>query len=218
MPDAFLPLLDAYASLNYNVGALSREESRKFAALGRVAPKGWHSPLDKEPVSVVLDTPGGKVGVVIFPEAKKAGETPGEDVMRAVSKAAKELRAQAKLVIGVSPWGVHGESEFLEQTKPDLDVLLGTGEGVGFSAKPANGNRTLWMHSYTKGRALYSLDLLDWPGEKNFKWDTGKNYATQAIILEDNFVPDPEMEKRLQNIPDPGDKAKAAEKEAAKKP
>lgn len=218
MPEAFLPLVDAYASLDYSVGVLSIEESRKIAALGRVAPKGWHSPQDKEPVSVVLDTPGGKVGVVIFPEAKKAGETPGEDIMRAVSKAAKELRPRVKLVIGVSPWGVAAENDFLDQIKPDLDVLLGSGDGVGFSAKGANGNRTLWMHSYTKGRALYVLNLLEWPGEKNSKWESGKNFATQAIILEDNYAPDPEMEKRLQTVPDPGDKAKEAEKEAAKKP
>lgn len=200
------------------MGVLSREESKKFSALGRLAPRGWHSPQDKEPVSVILDTPGGKVGVVIFPEAKKAGEAPGEDISRAVSRAAKELRPQVKLVIGVSPWGVTAENEFLEQARPDLDVLLGSGDGVGFSAKNANGNRTLWMHSYTKGRALYVLNILDWPVEKNFKWDVDKNFTTQAIILEDHYAPDPEMEKRLQSVPDPGDKARAAEKDASKKP
>jgi len=144
--------------------------------------------------------------VVFFPEAKKPGEDPGPNVVQAITRAIKELRGKAGLVVGVSPWGVQTESDFLEKTKPDLDVLLGSGQGVGFSAKPAQGGRTLWMHTYTKGKAIYTIDLLAWPGEKGFKWEQGTNYTTQAVVLDEAFTPDSGMEQLLQNVPDPGDK------------
>lgn len=206
MDEAFAPLARAYEALNYDAGAISPAEAAKFAAVNAQPPKGWQVLAPKEPKTVVLDTPKGKIGLVFFPEAKKPGDDPGPDVIQAIAKAVKGLRGQVKLVAGVSPWGVQAESDYLDKTKPDLDVLLGSGSGVGFSAKPAQGGKTLWMHTYTKGKAIYTIDVLAWPGDKGFKWEQGSNYTTQAVVLDEAYIPDPGMEQLLQNVPDPGDK------------
>jgi hypothetical protein len=206
LPEAFVPLVKAYEALGYDAGAVSPAEAAKFSSLKTAAPKGWQVLDQKEPKTVILDSPKGKVGVVFFPEAKKPGDDPSPQTVQAINRVIKDLRPQVKLVVGVSPWGVQTESDFLEKSKPDLDVLLGSGGGVGFSAKPSEGGKTLWMHTYSKGKAIYTVDVLAWPSGKEFKWESGTNYATQALVLDDTFTPDSGIEQQLQNVPDPGDK------------
>jgi hypothetical protein len=108
--------------------------------------------------------------------------------------------------VGVSPWGVLGESEYLENAKPVLDILLGSGSGVGFSGKPSANGRTLWMHTYNKGKAVYAVDVLSWPGSKDFKWEAGSTFTSQAVILDDTFTPAPEIEALFKGVPDPNDR------------
>ncbi|KAF0232362.1 MAG: hypothetical protein FD177_2606 [Desulfovibrionaceae bacterium] len=207
LPEAYAPLVKAYEALNYSAGAISPAEATQFSSMGIAPPRGWQVLDSKEPKAVILDTAKGKVGVVYFPEIKKAGGDPTPEQLQAISRKLKELRPQVKLLVGVSPWGVQTESDFIEKQKPDLDVLLGSGTGVGFSAKADQGNgRVLWMHTYTKGKAIYTIDLLAWPSEKSFKWEKEVNFTTQAVVLDDTFNPTPALEQMLQNVPDPGDK------------
>lgn len=206
MEEAYAPLVKAYDSLRYDAGALTPAEAGKLASKGIAAPNGWVTLDPKEPRTQFIDSPKGKIGVVFFPMSKKVGDGPTEDQAQAINRKIKELRSQSVMVIGVSPWGVQAESDYLEKTRPDLDVLLGSGPGVGFSAKPYVGGRLLWMHCYSKGKAIYTLDLLTMPGDRNFKWEMGSNYTTQALILDDKIQPDQEMTELLQNVPDPGDK------------
>ena len=206
LEEAYAPLVKAYEKLNYNTGAVSQAESATFSRLGIAPPKGWLVLDAKEPKSVILDSANGKIGVIFFPEAKKPGDDPSPEAVKVITRKIKELRPQVKFLVGVSPWGVQPESEFLEKIRPDLDVLLGSGSGVGFSAKPAVGGRVLWMHTYSKGKAIYTIDVLAWPGAKNFKWEMGTTYTTQAVVLNEDYKPDPGMEQLLQGVVDPGDK------------
>jgi hypothetical protein len=209
--ESYAPLVKAYEKLNYDTGALSPAEAAKFASLGLAPPKGWVVLDAKEPKTVILNTAQGKVGVIFFPETKASAKgdehaAPGSDLILAIERKIKELRPQVNLVVGVSPWGVQDESDYLEKTKPGLNMLLGSGPGIGFMAKPAADGKVLWMHSYSKGKALYTVDLLAWPGAKDSTWEAGKNYTTKAVILDQDVSPDPGMEQLLQGVPDPGDK------------
>lgn len=197
--------MKAYESLGYDALAVSPAEARKLADEGVKLPSGWVVLDPKEPRTVFVNSARGKVAVIYFPEARKPGEDPAEAQVTAIQRAIREARPQAKLVIGVSPWGSHAESDFLEKTKPGLDILLGLGSGVGFSAKPAEGGRVLWMRSYTKGKAVYTVDVLTLPQDKAFKWEQGSSYTTQAVVLDDTFPPAPAMEQMLQGVEDPGD-------------
>jgi hypothetical protein len=209
--DAYAPLAKAYEKLNYDTGALSPAEAKKLGDLSLAPPRNWVVLDAKEPRTVILNSAKGKVGVIFFPEAKLSGKggghaAPDPGIIQAIGRQIKELRSQVNLVVGVSPWGVQDETDYLEKSKPDLDVLLGSGPGVGFAAKPAEDAKVLWMHSYSKGKALYTIDLLAWPGAKDFIWEVGKNYTTKAVILDQDISPDPGMEQLLQGVPDPGDK------------
>ena len=174
--------------------------------MGIAPPKGWQVLDPKEPKAVVVNTAKGDVGVVFFPEVNKTGTDPSPEQVEAIARKVKELRPLVKLIVGVSPWGVQTESDFLDKHKPDLDVLLGSGTGVGFSAKPDQTGRILWMHTYTKGKAVYTIDLLAWPDGRSFKWNKNANYTSQAVVLDDTYAPTPAMEQLLQGVPDPGDK------------
>ena len=206
LDEAYLPLLTAYGSLGYDAGALSVEEAKRFSSLGAALPAGGLALVPKEPVSTVVERSGRKIGVVFFPEGKKPGDGPDEKAAQAIARKLKELKGAVDLLVGVSPWGTQAENDYLEKAKPDLDILLGSGSGVGFSAKPANAGRTLWMRTYSKGKAVYTVDVLAWPGAKNFKWEPGTTFTTQAVALDDTFTADPAMEKMLENVPDPGEK------------
>lgn len=205
MDEAYAPLVKAYDTLRYDVGVLAPAEVKALAAKGLTGPAGWVA-LDKEPTTKIIDTPKGKVGIVLLPMAKKAGDGPSEEQTQAIARKIRELRPQVTLVAALSPWGVQAESDYLEKVRPDIDVLLGSGPGVGFSAKPANNGKVLWMHTYSKGKAVYTLDLLALPGDKNFKWEMGSNFTTQALVLDEKIQPDQAMMELLQNVPDPGDK------------
>lgn len=208
-PGAFGPLVKAYEALGYSAGVVGVAEGKKMAGNGVKPPAGWQTLDPKDPKTVFLDTPKGKVAVVFFPETKKLDDPPSESMVQTLSRTFKEARERgATLVVGVSPWGVHAESVYLDNSKPDLDILLGSGSGVGFSAKPAAGDHTLWMHTYSKGKAIYTLDLLAWPDGKRFKWDAGNNFSSQTLVLNEEVKPDTALEQMLQNVPDPGDKAK----------
>lgn len=205
--EAYKPLAKAYEALAYDAGAVSPAESAKLASLGAAPPSGWVTLDPKEPKAVTLDVPGGKIGVVYFPEAKTPGDDPSEQQIQAIARIIKELRPSVRMVIGVSPWGAQAEGDYLDKHKPDLDILLGAGTSAGgFKAKPSTGGRTLWAHTYTKGKAIYTIDVLAWPGAKGFKWELGTNFTSQAVALDESFAPAPAMEQLLQAVPDPGDK------------
>jgi len=206
MEASFAPLVKAYDALGYNSGAMSMAEAAKFQSLGIAPPHGWVTLDPKEPRTVILAANGHKVGVVYFPEGKHPDDLPAEDTLSKVSRALKELRPQVALLVGVSPWGSQATHDYLEKTAPDLDILLGAGLGVGFMARPALDGKVLLAHAYYKGKAIYAIDVLALPGAKDFKWVAGTNFSSKAVALDEAFPPDPDMERLLQGVQDPGDK------------
>lgn len=185
---------------------LSPAENTALTENGAKIPLGWQVLEPGTAKTTILTVGQDKVGVVFFPEAAKPGSEPGEKEFKAIDKAVKELRPQVKLVIGVSPWGVQTESDYLQKQKPDVDILLGSGIGPGFSAKVADKDKTLWMHTYSKGKALYTIDVLAWPGAKGFKWVPDKSFTSKTVILDESFPADPAMQEMLKDVQDPGDK------------
>lgn len=207
-PDAkaWKPLVQFFDKLGYAAGGLSKAEGKALAERGLAPPGNWFVLDSKEIRSKIVEVPTGKIGLLFFPELAKQDAAPSPDFVRAIEREAAKLRPQVNLVVGVSPWGVNSESEYLEAAKPVLDVLLGSGPGVGFSARVAGKGKTLWMHTYNKGKALYEVDLPAWPGSGDFRWEAGKNFASQAVILDDAYAPVADVEAMFQGIPDPNDK------------
>jgi hypothetical protein len=207
-PKAWPALAKGFASLDYSAGALSPEEAKALQDQGLKMPPAWVALDNKKVQSTILTVAGGKIGVLFFPVLAKPGASVDEGLVHLIEQEAQKLKPQVNLVVGVSPWGVQNESDFLDKVKPGLDVLLGSGPGVGFSAKPSPNGKVLWMHTYTKGKAIYTVDLPAWPTDKDFQWTLDGNYSTKAVLLDDSFQTDPGMVDIFQGIPDPNDKHK----------
>lgn len=173
-----------------------------MAANSVAPPANWLTLSERDVQTAVLQKPGGTIGVVFFPMLKNPKAQPGDDVIQKIDKEVAKLRPTVSLVVCVSPWGVESEAYFLEKAKTVPDVLLGSGPGVGFSAKPSAGGRALWMHTYNKGKAIYSLDVLQWPTAKGFKWELGSSFTSQAMILDDTYPAAPAMESLFEGVPD----------------
>jgi hypothetical protein len=186
-------LSKAFARLNYSAGCVSPAEAKALADQGLPLPPGWQT-LGKEVLSQVIETPGGNIGVLFFPAVSVPEAGPSPEVMAKIAREAKKLRPSVKLLVGVSSWGVYAERIYLEKAGPVLDVLLGGGDGVGFSARPAAGGRTVWMHSYSQGKAVYELNVLAWPGGAGFAWEPETRFTSRAILLDQTLAPEPEME------------------------
>ncbi|GAB6035494.1 hypothetical protein JCM15519_00530 [Fundidesulfovibrio butyratiphilus] len=208
-PKAWEPLVKAFDKLGYSIGSLSPAEAEAIKSHGLTLTGDWLTLDAKDVRSSVVNTPGGQIGFVFFPVLKSAMDSPSEAMFERIEREAARLRsANVKLVVGVSPWGVQNEAQYLEKAKPVVDVLLGSGPGVGFSAKPADGGKVLWMHTFTKGKALYTVDVLDWPNGQATRWEQGKNYTTKVVVLDDSFTPDPAVAALFQGVPDPNEKHK----------
>ena len=143
--------------------------------------------------SEVLQTASGlRVGFVYFPELNKGTGRASEALCRDIAETVRELGAKSDMVAGVSPWGYFAEKSFLEKSPPPLDMLLGGGPGSGLS-KTANGNRTLWLRPFAKGKTLTLVAIEHLPDQGNRTW-TPKDYALRNVPLGDSMRNDPAIE------------------------
>lgn len=204
---AWPALVKAFDRLGYQAGALGSREAKMLADRGLAPPTGWKT-LSNKVQSQVIDVPNGKIGLIFFPELKDPKADPSVSAIEAVEREAARIRPTVNLVVGVSGWGVRGEEIYLAKAKPVLHVLLGAGDGVGFSARSEADGKTLWMRSYTKGRAIYELDVRTWPTGEDFAWTPGVQFATQAIPLDVHFPDAPWAVDLFKGVPPPSDTSK----------
>lgn len=199
-PEEAWPVLPkAFDLLGYSSGCVSPAEVKAMADRGLSLPPNWRE-LGKDVRSQILETPHGKIGLIFFPVLAKPDAEPSPDTIDKIAKEAKKLRPSVQLVVGVSGWGLTNERVYLEKASPVLDVLLGGGDGPGFSAMPSGDSKTLWMRSYTKGKALYVLDVLAWPTVRGFSWEPGRQYDTRVMLLDASYAPNPAMDELLKGV------------------
>ncbi|MGE4298809.1 MAG: hypothetical protein AB7E47_12330 [Desulfovibrionaceae bacterium] len=181
-PDEFLPLepdptldwdqhalqlralADAYAAMDYDLVALRPIEAERLGEAGAPLSSSFVTAYDTPATRVLLPEAGG-VGIVVFPDIP-SDASPPPDMIRSVGDAGRGLRATTRLVIGMSPWGHWQEQEFLDNSPDVFDILLGSGNGGGLTARAEARDSTVWARSYTKGKVLQELDILAWPDHK----------------------------------------------------
>lgn len=181
--EALPALARAYSLLGYDLGCLTPDEAAALAAQNAPAPKGWLT-LGKEPQAKTAEVGGLKVGVLFLPLLGQDEKTPDKKLVAKVSRAAKRLREDADVVIGVSPWGMRGEEALLKKRPGLFDVLLGAGRGSGLYAKAPNGE-TVYTRAYEKGKAINRIDLLELPKGEKHVWSLQKNFKAKITPLDD---------------------------------
>ncbi len=192
-PDARLraALAKAYSRLDYDLGLLTPAEAGLLRAVKAPIPANWIVLDDTVKVRLLSK---GKItlGIVIFPTlADDAQAAPSQAMRKAIAVAANDLRDRADLVVGMSTWGVQAEQNLLDGAPLPMDLLLGTGRGLGFNGRLMNGDTLLWMRMFDKGKALQRIDVLALPGKSGTDWRQGQTISWSTIPLTEKLYPDP---------------------------
>ncbi len=198
------PMVEALTRLSPDVLCLAPEESALLSRAGIVPPDSAVV-LGQAPVTRILARGGVRVGLVFFPVPAKSGEKVEDKARSATIRAARDLRGQVDLLVGVSPWGSMAEEAFLAANPDLLDVLLGGGPGFGAPAEPQPAPGTLWARSHTKGKTINRLDIALPLKRPAAPWTPGENHQA-ALLNPDHTVPgDPDIQAL-----DPGTPSMAA--------
>lgn len=192
----------AYSYLKVDAGRLSPFTAGWLKKAAGSLPAGFLT-VDTEPVAKAFNTPAGIVGVLFFPTGDEPGRTPSAAQMQATRKAGHKLKDSCDLVVGISPWGMQAEKEFLPMAQGVFDCLLGGGEGPGF-AQSVNRSApgVLWSRSDVNGRALCVIDVLELPARAQAAdWLEGVTFRASLTYLEGKQAPDRGMIKIIGEGP-----------------
>lgn len=186
--------LAAYSLIKTDMGWLSSKAARWFRQIADATPPGF-SVVGATPVSRTISTPIGLVGIVLFPEGHTQGKEPTPEQEQSVLAAGRGLKNRCSLIIGISPWGYSGERDFLPKAVGVFNVIMGGGEGVGFSHSLSNKlPGLLWLRPDTQGRAVNVLEIRALP-DTNLIWRENVNFRARLDWLDDEVRPDPAMVK-----------------------
>ncbi len=202
-----------HSLLRVDAGWLSPKAARWMKQSSGKIPPGYQV-VNAEPVSSLVDTRIGKIGILLFPEGPVPGKAPTPAQEQSVLAAGRALQSQAALVVGVSPWGLVGEKNFLPKAQGIFDCILGGGEGVGFAQSLSEKSPdVLWLRPDGKGRAVNVVEILRVPERGTPKpvkpakaasaWIDGVTFRASLEFLDNAFPPDPAMQKLVGN-PAPG--------------
>lgn len=186
-------LVKAYSSLHYDLGLLTQKEGDWLRdGVGGLG-AAWVQ-AGEEPQQRVLTVGGLKVGVVVFPASPTPYEVPSDALIEAVVASSALMRAQCDLVVGLGAWGRKGEEKLLSVQELDMDVLLGSGPGIGAGARMVREGRSLLLRSEFQGRSVLRLDIFELPiGNTEQRWSKGVNYLEEIIVLDPNVSSDPRI-------------------------
>ena len=140
------------------------------------------------------------VAVFFFPNPGTEAEW--EALQQRILEQAADLKEQADLIIGVSPWGKSREQIFLQHHSGLLDLLLGSGPGGSVNTSAQITKRTLWIRPYSKGKIVNTMFFPDW---QNPELDPGQlppeRISTETIVLDDSIEADPEITALIAGSP-----------------
>ncbi len=181
-----------------------------FAGSGG-APRGF-TKVGQEPLVLVLERGGRKIGLVFFAAPPAVENSPPaliENIFSQAIKAGKKIKPSVGLLIGVSPWGQRLEDDFLARGNGLFDILLGGGDGIGFPAYVRKeAPQLLWARSDINGRAVTVLDLFAWPeplapgAPASADWVEGVTFKSTQPVLSQSLPPDSEISPLLESLPD----------------
>ena len=188
----------AHTMLKVDCGWLSPEEAAWLTTHTGKIPSGFLT-VTETPVTRVLKTPVGAVGVVLFPKGQAANNFPTQEQATAVLEAGKKLKTQCAFVVGVSPWGNVAEYRFLPEAEKVFSILFGAGGGLGFPfSTESSTERLLWIRSQTHGRAINTLDIFEVPVQGGkASWLEDVSFVARQTFLYLQLPPDPTMDKKI---------------------
>lgn len=186
--------LAAHNLLNVDAGWLSPKAAQWLREGAGGIPKGYH-PVQADPVTRVLNTPAGPIGLVFFPQGPAPGKKPTAEIEQKALAAGRALRSTTRIVLGVSPWGYVGERDFLPKAEGVFTCILGSGEGVAFPFSLSDAHPgILWLRPDGQGRAVNVLEFLQLPSQGvAMQWREGITFNASLDFLDSDCPTDPAM-------------------------
>jgi len=191
----------AFELLRNDLVFVTPYERSVMARAGLRPHKGWLG-SDRLEQHLLGPDAAHRVGVLLLPPLPDGMTAPPAALLRQITDAVLALRAKARLVVALSPWGYAPEKELLAAAGPLPDLLLGSGPGIGLVGTISAKGQTLWARSFTQGRSMGRIDVLAWPDHTsvNFKWTEGQNIRMNLFGLTDHYQEDPQMLSLMQRM------------------
>ena len=186
--------LAAHNLLKADIGWLSTKSAKWLRGATDSLPTGYIE-VTQKPITQILESKAGAIGVVLFPEGKIPGQGPTPEQIREVIAAANNIRGKVRLLVGVSPWGYVAERNFIAKEGGDIfGCIMGGGEGVGFSHSLQENPNVLWLRPDSQGRAVNILEILELPalGEAP-RWKENTSFRAFLEFLDESIPSEPQM-------------------------
>lgn len=178
--------------LPYDIFTLSPMDAHALSTANLTPSPAWTGPATA-PVLFTGKTSGGKIAFVTFPDSAQADQGLGDTL----TSFAQSLRATGEynLIVGISTWGAGREEAFISNYAPEFDIILGSGDGPGYTGLYLRDNKILWIRAFSKGKNLLTVTIPSLPptGTK-VVWDPEVSVRTAAIPLGPDIPSDPRID------------------------
>ena len=193
----------AFSAMPYAGVYLSPEAADGMKRLGLTPlPKGV--PVTDSPAIHYYRTGPYTAGCVFLPPGGGDKGAPTREQVRSAQNAAREAGTRARLVIGISPWGMEAENALMSEFAGHFHVILGGGPGIAIPGQAMNsgtGTGPLWVRSDRRGRAVNVLDIHSLPETPSSPWLEGINFSSRLVFLEKNLPEDEEVKTIIRAVP-----------------
>lgn len=192
-------MVKAYDLLQNDLVFVTPYERAYMAKLGVNPRKGWHGSDQLEQHLLGVDGTH-QIGVLLLPPLADGAASPPAALVRQLQAAVLALRAKTRLVVAMSPWGYNVEQKLLNVGGAMPDLLLGSGIGLGLVGNIEAKGKTLWVRTFTQGKSMSRIEILDWPdrANENFKWTEGQNVRMTLFGLTDQYLGDKHILSLMQ--------------------
>ena len=146
--NALSKLVKAFSLMPYSTVFIAPNEAQAFKKAGITPPSGFVE-ASSEAKTQTISIKGVTAGIIFFPMLDAKASLAPQKALKAVAKAASDLRSQhVDIIIGLSTWGAQIERDYLDHGNTDVDILLGSGQGFGFNARPMANGHVLWARGF----------------------------------------------------------------------
>ncbi len=189
-PSVARALAKAYARLRYDIVCLTPGE-RAWLEAARAGQAPGTLVISDVAQTKIMTRGDFKTGFVIFPGLADPYGLPDQGALKAVTRAAKDLRPKVDMVVGLSSWGQKGEYQLFGQGPAKFDAVLGSGPAMNWGHRPMAGNQTLWVRPEFDGRSIQRVEILAKPGQgPSWQWKEGENFRVINLPLDKNVPHD----------------------------
>jgi hypothetical protein len=179
----------AYGLMEYDLVCLTEEEAERLEGNGaEYLPDSIV--FGKKPETRIIARGDAALGLVIFPDTGNPMDEPDKNAMNQVLEAARALRGETDLVVGISTLGEPLEKRFLEDYPGAVDVLLGGGFGSGSGLRVLDSG-ALWVRPEFNGWSVQALGMLASPEAGATGRREGGNHEFESISLDEEIGRDP---------------------------